>query len=359
MKTHVVIDPTLLRDAVYGASYGSNGQTMQEALAAGNGFQPTQSFKVDEKTEAAYVQADFAQDKLTGNVGVRYVRTETDSGGYAVSGSTITPVTKSKTYDNFLPSLNLTYPVAEDVVLRFGASQVIARPNYADLSSSVTLYDSILQGVGGNPNLNPYKSDNFDFATEWYFAKNSALAVNFFYKDIGNYILKSNGAEDYYNENRGMVTTYTISRPENAGEAKSKGVSLYFQHSLDNGLGLTANYTLVDASSGTGGDLPYASRHQVNLSPFYEHGKFLVRLTYAWRSDYFTNVDRGNNVYTAAYTELDANFSFLLTKNFSLTVACTNLLDETYYVYTKVPAKMFQAEYKNGRRVQAGVHWTF
>ena len=42
-----------------------------------------------------------------------------------------------------------------------------------------------------------------------------------------------------------------------------------------------------------------------------------------------------------------------------LFVDALNLLDETYYVYTKVPAKMFQAEYKNGRRVQAGVRWNF
>ena len=42
-----------------------------------------------------------------------------------------------------------------------------------------------------------------------------------------------------------------------------------------------------------------------------------------------------------------------------MTLAATNLLDETYYVCTKIPAKMFQAEYKSGRRVQAAVHWKF
>lgn len=359
MSNHVMIDPDLLKDAVYNAPYGTGGQTMQDALEAGEGFQPTQSFEVHETTKAAYVQGDFEKDKLKGNVGLRYVVTETTSKGYAVSGSTTTPVSTDQDYDSFLPSLNLSYQVKDDVVLRFGASQVIARPNYADMSSSVTLYDSIRQGVGGNPNLKPYESDNFDASVEWYFKKNSALGLSLFYKDIGNYILKSNGIEEYFNENLGQVTPYVISRPENAGNATSKGILLFYQQALRYGFGITANYAYVDASGEDGQDLPFASEHQVNISPYYESGRFLARLTYAWRSDYFTNVDRGNNVYTAGYTQLDANFAYNLTKNFSLTFAATNLLDETYYVYTKVPAEMFQAAYKSGRRVQAAVHWKF
>ena len=364
MKNHVVIDPGLLLNAVYNAPYtDANGNAtnlnMQQALAAGDGFQPAQSFSVTEKTDAFYGQVDFGQDQLSGNVGLRYVETDTTSRGYATSGTVITTLAQKKSYDNFLPALNLAYNLSPDLLTRFGASEVIARPNYADLSSSVTLYDSIRQGNGGNPNLDPYKSTNLDYSLEWYFQKNSVLAANLFYKDISNYILNSNGTENYFNQNLGKVTPYTISRPENAGKAKSQGISLFYQHTFSSGFGISANYTYVDAHGRDGSDLPFASKNQVNVSPFYENGKFLVRLTYAWQSDYFTSVNRGDNVYTRGYAELDANFAYNVTKNISLTLACTNLLDETYYVYTEVPAKMFQAEYKNGRRAQAGVHWTF
>ncbi|HET7535930.1 MAG TPA: TonB-dependent receptor, partial [Candidatus Didemnitutus sp.] len=288
-------------------------------------------------------------------------QTDTTSSGYTASGTVITPSNVDKSYDNFLPSANLVYPIKDDMQLRFAASQVIARPNYADMSSSVTLYDSIRTGVGGNPNLDPYKSNNFDAAFEWYFAKNSAAAVNLFYKDIGNYILKSNGVENYFNQNQGIVTPYLISRPENAGSATSKGFSLFYQQALPYHFGVTANYTYVDASGDKGQELPFASENQVNLSPYYESGKFLARLTYSWRSSYFTNVDRGNNVYTDDYTQLDVNFAYNITKNLSLTFAGMNLTDETYYVFTKLPngAEMFQAAYKGGRRFQAGIHWNF
>lgn len=359
MKNHVMINPDKLKDAVYGANSGTAGQTMQQALEAGAGFQPTQSFEVDEETKAVYVQGDFEWVKVKGNIGARYVETDTKSKGYAVSGSTTTPVTFDQTYDNFLPSANLSYQVNDDVVFRVGASEVIARPNYADLSSSVTLYDSIRQGVGGNPNLKPYKSTNLDAALEYYFTERSAVGLNVFYKDIDNYILKSNGTESYFNQNLGTITPYTISRPENAGNAKSKGILLFYQQALAYGFGITANYAYVDATGSNGQELPFASKNQINLSPYFENGKFLARVTYAWRSEYFTNVDRGNNVYTDDYAELDANIAYNFTKHFSLTVAATNLLDETYYVYTKVPAKMFQAEYKSGRRLQAAVHFKF
>ncbi len=359
MRRHVLVNPKLLLNAVEGATYGTTGMTMKQAVDAGQGFQPTESFAVGETVDAGYVQANFTRERLTGNVGVRFVQTKTTSSGFIASGTTTTPTEVDKTYTNALPALNLAYELQRDMIVRLGASQVIARPNFADQSSSVQLYDSIRQGVGGNPHLDPYKSNDLDAAFEWYFAKNSAAAVNLFYKDISNYILKSNGTENYFNQNLGVVTPYTISRPQNAGKATSKGFAVSYQQTFASGLGATFNYTYVDASTASGGELPFASKNQVNFSPFFENGRFLVRLTYGWRSDYFTNVDRGNNVYTRAYTELDANAAFNLTKNVSLTVAVTNLLDETYYVYAKVPAKMFQAEYKNGRRVQAGVHWNF
>jgi len=360
MAKHVIIDPVKLGNAVEKApSAAGSSLTMKQAVDGGAGFQAAQSFKVDETISSGYVQADFAADKLSGNIGMRAVQTKTDSTGFAISGSTVTKIVMSNAYTNVLPSLNVAYKLQPDLILRGGASSVIARPNYADLSSSVTLYDSIRQGAGGNPGLKPYKADALDAALEWYYSKDTSLGVNLFYKDISNYILKSNGTENYFNENQGVVTPYTISRPMNAGSASSKGFMLFIQHALPYGFGINANYAYVDATSSTGQDLPFSSKNQLNFSPYWEYKNFLVRLTYAYRGDYFTNVDRGNNVYTRAYRELDLNAAYNFTKNFSVTFAATNLLDETYYVYTKVPAKMFQAEYKNGIRMQTGIHWSF
>jgi iron complex outermembrane recepter protein len=359
MKNHVIVNPTLLGQTVQGSAFGTTGKNMQQALDAGEGFQPAQSFQVDELTNAAYVQANFSQNNFTGNFGLRFVTTKTKSSGYTTSGTTVRPNSIDKDYTELLPSLNISYPLTNDLIARFGASQVIARPNYADLSSSVILYDSILQGVGGNPRLKPYKSTNLDLSFEWYFQKDAALAANLFYKDISDYILKSNSGESFFNEALGRVTSYNIARPVNAGGAKSKGFALSYQQRLPYGFGATANFTYVDAKSDKGDLLPFSSKNQLNLSPYWENKKLLLRLTYSWRSSYATSVDRGNYLYTDDYRQLDANAAYNITDNISLTLSCTNLLDETYYSYAKVPADMFQGHYKNGRRAQAGVHWNF
>src|SRR3546814_20566905 len=91
--------------------------------------------------------------------------------------------------------------------LRFAASQVIARPNYADMTNYFWLSDQILTGGGGNPNLDPYESSNYNASLEWYFAPRAILAAEVFYKDIGNYILQSTAPEDYFNQYTGFVKT--------------------------------------------------------------------------------------------------------------------------------------------------------
>src|SRR3546814_2334282 len=62
------------------------------------------------------------------------------------------------------------------------------------------LSDQILTGGGGNPNLDPYESSNYNASLEWYFAPRAILAAEVFYKDIGNYILQSTAPEDYFNQ---------------------------------------------------------------------------------------------------------------------------------------------------------------
>src|SRR3546814_18473898 len=88
------------------------------------------------------------------------------------------------------------------------------------------LSDQILTGGGGNPNLDPYESSNYNASLEWYFAPRAILAAEVFYKDIGNYILQSTAPEDYFNQSTGFFTTYDISRLYNAGPADVKGFAI-------------------------------------------------------------------------------------------------------------------------------------
>ncbi|MDP3748203.1 MAG: TonB-dependent receptor [Phenylobacterium sp.] len=323
------------------------------------------NWAIQEDINAVYAQASIEAGELRGNFGVRYVHTGVDSAGYVCRAGTPCSApsdwawqTTSKTYDNVLPSVNLAYSVSDELILRFAAAQVIARPNYADMTNFFQLSDGILTGNGGNPNLDPYKSSNFNFSAEWYFQPQAILAAEFFYKDISNYILQRTGPEQYFNQSQGRVTTYQISRPSNAGSADVKGVSIAYQQNYAMGFGLLANYTYADGQGANGAALPYNSKHQVNVSPFYESGPVAVRATYTWRSKYFTGVDRGDEMYVRPYKSLDVSGTYNFTDNVSLTLAGMNLFDTEYYAYANTTA-LPRGVYRTGRKFLATVSLTF
>ena len=242
------------------------------------------NWNIEENIDALYAQANFKADNVRGNFGVRYVKTSVDSAGYVCkpgaacnAAADWTWNTTKKSYDNVLPSVNIIVDAREDLVFRFAAAQVIARPNYADMTNYFWLSDGILTGGGGNPALEPYKSSNVNASAEWYFQPQAILSAEVFYKDISNYILTRTQPESYFNQSQGKVTTYQISRPFNAGSAEVKGLAVAYQQNFAHGFGLLANYTYADGSGQGGAPLPYNSKNQINVSPFYEHGPFSAR----------------------------------------------------------------------------------
>jgi iron complex outermembrane receptor protein len=345
-----------------------NGQTLLQYFNGtppqdGAVFTSTPTFTIDERITAAYFESSFGDGPLNGNFGARFVTTTTTSASYDLSATPPALQTTQSTYTNFLPAVNLNYDLAQDQVLRLGISEVIARPDTSQEANFVELYDSTLGGVGGNASLKPYESTNLDLAYEYYFAKNSYFAVDMFYKDISNYILNAANPEQWtdYSLAGHPTETYEITRPSNGGAATSEGATLSYQQTFAYGFGLQANYTIMHTSS-SGGPLPYSSKNQVYLSPFYENKWGQIRVTYSWRDDYESSSFNGTSaIWTAPYTRLDANAQINVTKNFSIILCATNLLDETYHQYflNKGAGSVIADEYKFGRGYSAALHWNF
>ena len=368
MKGRLRMDGRVLADYIEAGGYLRPWQPKPVPTVFGNAEFTAQNWNIQETINAVYGQVNFENERVRGNVGLRYVRTESESGGFTcvnqVGGACGTTEAdwawnvKSKSYDDILPSLNVAINASEDVIVRIAAAKVISRPNYADMSNYFWLSDQILTGGGGNPDLDPYKSTNLNLAAEWYFARNAILSGEVFYKKIDNYILQSTSPEQHFNQARNAVTTYQISRPNNAGSADLKGATFAYQQTYAYGLGLLANYTYVDGSADNGQDLPFNSKHQVNISPFYESGPFSARVTYTWRSKYFTGIDRGDNLYVRAYTGLDATAGYAFNERVSLTVSGQNLLDSEYYSYAN-KENLPRGIYRTGRKLLATVSVSF
>ena len=345
-----------------------NGQTLLQHFDAtppqdGAVFTSTPTFTIDERINAAYLETNFADGPLSGNVGARFVETTTTSASYNLSTTPPTLQSTQSTYTNFLPAVNLTYNLAPDQLSRFAVSEVIARPNTSAEANYVELYDSTLAGVGGNVGLKPYESTNLDWDYEYYFGKNSYFAVDLFYKNISNYILNATNPEQWkdYSLTGDPTETYEISRPSNGGAATSEGGTVSYQQMFAYGFGLQANYTILHTSSASG-PLPFSSKDQVYVSPFFENKWGMVRLTYSWRDDFESSSFNGTSaVWTAPYTELDANAKINITKNFSILLTATNLLDETYHQYFKNvgAGNVLADEYKFGTQYSVSLHWNF
>ena len=345
-----------------------NGQTLLQYFDSkppqdGAVFTATPSFTIDERITAAYLEANFSDGPLSGNIGSRFVTTTTTSASYNLSTPTPTLQSTQSTYTNFLPAVNLVYDLGNEQQSRFSVAEVISRPNTAAEANYVELYDSTLGGVGGNASLKPYESTNLDWDYEYYFTKNSYFAVDLFYKDISNYIVNATNPEQWtdYSLTGHPTQTYEISRPSNGGSASSEGATVSYQQTFAGGFGVLANYTLMHTSSANG-PLPYSSKNQLNFSPFFENKYGSVRLTYSWRDDYESSSFNGQSaVWTAPYAELDANASITITKNFAIQLSATNLLDERYHQYFKNAAagSVVADEYKYGRQYSAAVHWNF
>jgi len=345
-----------------------NGQTLLQYFNGtpaqdGAVFTSTPTFTIDERINAAYFEGNFADGPLSGNFGARFVETTTTSASYNLSTPTPTLQSTQSSYTNVLPAVNLTYNLAQDQLTRFAVAEVIARPNTSAEANYVELYDSTLQGVGGNVGLKPYESVNLDWDYEYYFQKNSYFAVDLFYKNISNYILNATNQEQWkdYSLTGDPTETYEITRPSNGGAATSEGAELSYQQMFMYGFGVQANYTLLRTTSASG-PLPFSSKNQVYVSPFYENKWGLVRLTWSWRDDYESSSFNGlSAVWTAPYTELDANAKINITKNFSILFAATNLLDETYRQYFKNvgAGNVLADEYKFGTQYSVSLHWNF
>jgi iron complex outermembrane receptor protein len=358
------IDGNSMVDYVEGGSWVPGGgavptpsQFAAVEFAAGN-------WDVTEDIHAAYAQVNFEQGALRGNIGARYVNTSSESAGFVCTAGTCATAANwtwqatNKSYENVLPTINLAIDLKKDLIFRCSATQVIARPNYADMTNSFWLADSILTGGGGNPDLDPYESDNFNASLEWYFAPRAILAGEVFVKSISNYILSQTVPEAHFNTSQGRVTTYNVSRPFNAGSAQVKGFAIAYQQNLPYGFGVLANYTYSDGEGQNGADLPYNSRHQVSFSPFFESGPVSVRGTYTWRSKYFTGIDRGDQMFVRDTANVDLSATYNITENIGLTISGMNLTDSEYYAYANTP-RLPRGVYRTGRRALASVNVNF
>jgi iron complex outermembrane receptor protein len=127
---------------------------------------------------------------------------------------------------------------------------------------------------------------------------------------------------------------------------------------LDNGFGVQANYTYVDAEADNGDPLPGHSDHQYNATAFYENETMSARLAYTYRSEFFVTFDRNTQLDQDALKSLDAAFQYNLTDNWAVTFDAVNLTNYTIRQFAGSTTRP-RAVYDNGRTYWFGVRMNY
>jgi iron complex outermembrane receptor protein len=340
-------------DATYEATIAASGLTMDPYGANANpGTNGTfqnylDTWSVEEKTKAGYLQATFAWEELAvpvhATVGARYFDTNTLSAGYnrVAQGPVISfpEASQSGGYNDWLPSINVRFDLTDKLVGRLTAGDVMARPNPSQLAFRRSTDVIGLTGSRGNPDLLPFEARQYDAGLEYYFSDASYVSAAYFKTEIGRFIVNTSAPEVIDG------TTYNITRPVNGTDQVTiDGWEVGAQYSFEflpapwNGFGVLLNATFAEDEGFRGTNLltgellpfPGLSESSYNASIYYENPSFSVRTAYNWREEWLlTPAGRGGlPEFNEDYGTLDASASWNVNKNFTVFADIVNLLDE-------------------------------
>ncbi|BDD07245.1 TonB-dependent receptor [Aureibacter tunicatorum] len=278
----------------------------------------------------------------------------------------ITPVSGSNSYNSFLPALHFKYSVNKNTILRFAWTNSIARPNYEDLTPSLSIIQEDEEIEKGNPALENMKSMNFDLMFERYFENVGIISGGLFYKDIKDYFYTN-----VYEETNGNYEGYEVKQTVNGDKASLYGVEIAVQRQLDflpgvlSGLGVYANYTYTK-SEAKGMDsrpdetlsLPRTAEHSGNVSLSYDLKKLTMRLSWNYTSDYLDEVgdDNFNDRYYDIQSFLDLNATYAFNNNWRVFFEANNLTNQPLRYYQGAVDRTMQTEYY-GPRFNLGVKY--
>ena len=391
----------------------ANDFTTREDLDVRSG-----NYDVQVDTQAVYLQANFETElagmRLWGNIGARYIETQTAANGDVferiivdqvdedgnvlvdeVTGEPLPGVedtdhpdtfngrkTVEEDYNDFLPSLNLNLGIIEDeLVLYMGTAKVMSRPKITDLNvnASCTIYRTSRNELddlrdyctAGNPALQPYRANQFDVALNWYPDENSIISGAYFIKDITSWVINAETRFDidFFNDGR----NFDVRQKINGSGVTTKGIELQASTIFTwlpepfNGLGGAINYTRMSAddvglfNALTGEELPFPSQSEnsYNLTAFYETDDWSFRMAYNYRDEYLVRAadNSGNPVFVEDSGYLDAKFIYNFNENFRAYVDGRNLTGEVK-AYTAGPRRLSDLQW-SGREYSVGVIYQF
>ena len=355
-----------------------------------------EDFVVEEDILAGYLLGRWDSATLTVIGGVRYENTSNTLSGNDVllveedgtlpDGTTATddivlvsPVSINKDYDHWLPSLNLRFEAAPDLILRAAGYRSIVRPGPFQQAPRVAVEeadDGEREGEFGNPGLLPAEAWNLDAAVEYYMTDNGAIYASAFYKNIEDFFVETVFEADDapFNGSFRGVPFDEATIWFNGDEADVFGFELGFAQAFTGALDgflVQANYTYTDADGSVtlvAADgprdipLPSTSKHTGNISVGYDKGLVDIRLSGTYRDKYLDELgsEPALDRYVDDHFQLDLSAKYRVADGLQLFYEWVNITDAKYFAYNTLGGRrnIYQYEEYNWT-MKAGVRMTF
>ncbi|SNR89590.1 MULTISPECIES: TonB-dependent receptor [unclassified Azospirillum] len=328
---------------------------------------PGQSYDVDMWEDSGYVNTHFAYGPLSGTAGLKIIRTELqvrqnitgETKNYGDTNNDVGDVTSRRSYYDYLPAVNAAYDVDDNLRLRFSYSKTMQPLDLLRYGGALKINTADDPKLGirvvtsaesaGNPELDPWRSDNWDAAVEYYIGRASMLNLSAFRLNIDSYVVTRTTNDGRYPDQDGVIrNTVPVTRPQQGEGGKVEGIEvgakLSFKDFLDEGsffsnFGLDTNYTYspseqtLSKKTPDGKDItaPFDdnSKHQVNVVAWYQDDNLQARIAYNYRSKRLQNVFDGQfPVYQQASQYVDMNVSYAINENITVYANGSNVLGE-------------------------------
>ncbi len=351
---------------------------------------------IAERTQGAYVEfngvTQFMDRDVHYNAGVRYFHTDQRIEGPISLNGVVSFQTTKRSYDGFLPSFNAAVNLTDKLILRLAGSRTITRANPNLMLPGTSFSDISAQTASqGNPNLQPYYSNNADFGLEYYMGGAAYISANVFAKDIQGFtqtkqiqapfsslgIPLSSLTNTQLATGINMNTIITVNTTANVDQTLTiRGEELIYQQPLDfitsrlpgglTGFGFTANYTHIEQDS------PGSAAMAVGIAPnlytlggYFENFGVSVRLNYTWTQAAVIAIAPQNNTNVANIQgdrgQLDMSASYTppwMDKAYQFTFNAVNITNKPLTTYSSYESAPFSVYYP-GRQFLLGLRAKF
>ena len=361
------------------------------------------SWQVEEDVTIPFAMVNFdtlwGNTVVSGNAGIQYVDTDQSSSAISASGSGDNvlgvPTTGGASYEEWLPSLNVTFQFSNDNFIRLAYGRTLARARMDDLraglqwsynpdfADSEDINQSPWGGGGGNPELRPWIADAFDVSWEKYFLDGlSYLAVAAFYKDLDSWVINVPQVYDFTGFPIGdgpepVLRQGLVGIPTNGEGGEISGFELAgaislaaFTDSWWGGFGAIGSASFTDSSiedsPGNEITVPGLSEDVYNLTVYFETERFSIRASGRKRSDFLGEVagfGNGRDFRTVqGETVVDAQASYFFggsLQGLSLLGQVLNLTDEEFVTFGNEDERQVIDYQRYGRTFLVGLSYTF